>query len=600
MHRPNEEELEQLSKVEHAKHNGRNLRGTIATTLADEQASHFGDDDIQLLKFHGVYQQDDRDERIARKKAGQDKAWQFMTRIGTPGGQCTAEQYLDMDRLAETHANGTLRLTTRQAFQLHGILKGNLKDSLKQIHDALLKTMAACGDIPRNMMAPPACFADEAYQQAAVLAADLSRELAPATGAFHEIWIDGEKHLASDSQTLNENGDVIEREEPFYGSNYLPRKFKIAVALDVDNSTDLWANDCGLLAITEPAPTQQNPAARRTLGYNLYVGGGLGMTHNKPETFARMASPVAYVKPEHAVEAVRGVVALFRDHGNRSERRNARIKYLIDAWGVEAFRAKLAEYVPFELSLPRDVPEPKQLDHLGRHDQGDGRQFYGVWVENGRIKDVENGPAYRTAFREIVQKHRPTVRLTPMQSVLFCDLSPDQVDDVIAVLQKHNVPTVESISNARRYSMACPALPTCGLALADAERIFPAVVEVLEHELERLGLADVELTLRMTGCPNGCARPYNADIGFVGRKPGVYHVFVGGGLAGDRLADLWAADVKIDAVADSLRPLFMQYKQDRKPGENLSDFYNRYVGATERRTKITGKEEPRSVKLAVL
>lgn len=556
------------SKVEVAKAQGRALRGSIADTLADAQVPSFGEDDKQLLKFHGIYQQDDREKRHAAGAAG--KTYSMMIRLTIPGGALTADQYLKLDELADTYANGTLRITTRQSIQYHGVLKSNLKSTIAAINATLLSTLAACGDVQRNVMASPAPFADEIHRSVQDVARGLARELAPATGAYHEIWLDGEP--------VSTNGE----EEPFYGRQYLPRKFKTGVAIDFDNSIDLYTYDCGLIAITRDG---------RVVGYNLVAGGGLGMTHNKPDTFARMASVLGFVPPEHAIAAVRTVAAVFRDHGERSDRRHARLKYLLESWGIERFIQEFHAYVPWRLQPVAELPEPRQLDHLGLFAQGDGHWFYGVFVANGRVTDRE-GVRYRSAFQQIAREVRPGIRLTPMQSVLFTDLNEAQVQRVQAILREHGVAAVEDLSHARRWSMACPALPTCGLALTDAERQLPALIDDLEQEFEALGIDDSPLTIRMTGCPNGCARPYNADIGFVGRKPGVYHVFVGGGLGGDRLADLYAADVQIGAVTDTLRPLLKRFAAERFPEESLSSFYRRITGRTERRVLLTGKETP--------
>lgn len=578
------EKHDEVSKVEIAKQRGRHLRGTIDETLRDIEAAHFTEDDRQLLKFHGIYEQDDRDTRAERRKAGLDKLYSFMIRVAVPGGRATAQQYLDIDALAQRYGGGSIRLTTRQAYQLHGITKEDLPTTMRGINEALLTSLAACGDIPRNMMASPAPYADDVHRGVQRMARDLAHALAPGSGAYHQIWVEGEKVVDSDE---------LQREEPFYGDAYLPRKFKIGVAIDDDNSIDVYAYDCGLIAITEGGGSE-----RRIVGYNLTVGGGFGMTHNKPDTVARIASPIAHVAPENALESVRQVVALFRDEGERSDRRHARIKYLLERWGVERFTDELRKRCAFELGPPAPLAEPKQLDHLGRFDQGDGRQFLGVWVENGRITDRPNhddgtpGPRYASAFREIAKKLAPAMINTPMQSMILGDLEPAQVDEAIEILERHNVPLVETMSNARRYAMACPALPTCGLALTESERVSPEVVGGLESLLAELDLADVELTIRMTGCPNGCARPYNADIGIVGRKPGVYHLFVGGGLRGDRIADLFAADVKIDDIPSTLRPLLERFRVERRAGEGLSDWYRREIAAEPERRIVTGRETP--------
>lgn len=556
------------SKVEIAKAEGRALRGTIAATLTADGTPAFEEDDKQLLKFHGIYQQDDREKRHAAGATG--KTYSMMIRLTIPGGALTSDQYLALDELADKYANGTLRLTTRQSIQYHGVLKENLKSTIAEINKTLLTTLAACGDVQRNVMASPAPFHDEIHRSVQEVARGLARELAPATGAYHEIWLDGEPAVSSGE------------EEPFYGRQYLPRKFKTGVAIDFDNSIDIYTYDCGLIAITE---------GKRVVGYNLVAGGGLGMTHNKPDTFARMATVLGFVKPEHAVEAVKTVAAVFRDRGERSDRRHARLKYLLESWGIERFLDAFHERVAWKLAPAAAMPEPRQLDHLGLFEQGDGRYFYGVFVANGRVADRES-VKYRSAFRAIAREIGADIRLTPMQSILFTNLSAAEADRVRETLREHGVAAVEDLSHARRWSMACPALPTCGLALTDAERQLPSVLDELEEELETLGIDDVPLTIRMTGCPNGCARPYNADIGLVGRKPGIYHVFVGGGLGGDKLADLFAADVHASKFLETLRPLLNRFAKQRLEGEGLSAFYRRVTGRTERRVLLTGKETP--------
>ncbi len=556
------------SKVETAKRQSNQLRGTIEQTLVSD-AVCFDHDDIQALKFHGVYQQDDRDRR-----AGRDKHYMFMIRTKTPGGRMTAEQYLAMDDLARRYTwNNSLRITTRQAFQFHGIIKKELRQTIKEMNDALVSTLAACGDVERNVMASPAPIDSPAHRLNRHLADEIAAKLAPATGAYHEIWSDGEKQVRHEQPTDNE--------EPFYGEVYLPRKFKTGVALPEDNSVDVFTQDCGLVPII-----RDGQIAR----VNVLVGGGLGMTHRKADTFARLGSPLGSVAPEDAADAVKIVVSIFRDHGNRADRRHARLKYLIEEWGMEKFKAEFVDRAEFALSEWID-PGPMQLrDYLGRNEQGDGKFFYGVWVENGRVIDTPQARP-KTAFRRIAAELKPTVILTPGQSILFADMTADQIEQLQAILKEHNVRALDTIKGVRRYSMACPALPTCGLALAESERSFPSVVDEIERALADLGLEDEPITLRMTGCPNGCARPYTADIAFVGRKPEVYDVYVGGRLAGDRLAVLYAEQVKQSEIVAKLSPLFKSWAADRLPDETLGDFFDRLYTDGRPRTILTGSKE---------
>jgi sulfite reductase beta subunit-like hemoprotein len=557
------------SKVETAKRNGRHLRGTIAETLTSG-ATHFEHDDIQLLKFHGTYQQDSRDERRGRELAGAEKAYSFMVRVAIPAGAITAEQYLALEEIADRHANGTLRVTTRQGFQFHGVLKGDLKPTIAGINRDLLTTIAACGDVQRNVMGCSAPLADADHAAVREVAVALAKELRPTSNAYHEIWLEGEKQLST------------EQEEPFYGDRYLPRKFKTAVGLSVDNCVDIYSQDAGLLAIVTDGKLQ---------GFNLLVGGGLGMTHNKGDTTARLAQPLGFVPTAHGVEAVRVVAAIFRDHGNRSDRRHARLKYLIAEWGIDRFREEFQRRASFQLGPAVALPPLPFHDHLGRHRQPDGRFFYGVFIQSGRIVDTP-GHRLKTALHQIVTRFRPGIRLTGQQNLLLTDLDARSVEMLELLLRAHGVALALELSAARRFSLACPALPTCGLAVAESERAIPAILDQFETELESLGLRDAPLTIRMTGCPNGCARPYTADLAFVGRSLDLYNVYVGGGLAGDRLVDLYRADVPLEELLPAVRPLLARWAAERLDGEGLGDFYQRILGRSTPRTAVTGKEQP--------
>ncbi len=557
------------SKLEVIKRDSRHLRGGIAESLADG-TPHFAKDDAQLLKFHGTYQQDDRDLRHELRKAGQEAAWQFMIRCAIPGGVLTSEQFLAIDDLCDRYGHGALRVTTRQGLQLHGVIKKNLKATIKGINGTLITTLSACGDVERNVMGCPAPLADDAHQTIRRVTREIAAQLRPASSAYHEIWLNGEKELSTD------------QEEPFYGDQYLPRKFKTAIALVDDNCVDVYNYDLGLVAIVEKGVLE---------GFNVLVGGGLGMTHGKEDTFARLADPLGFIDKEHAVETARTVAAIFRDFGNRGDRRHARLKYVIEARGIDWLRDEFERRALFTLHPSRPVSPPRHQDHLGRHEQHDGRFFFGVFIENGRIKD--NGDCrLKTALRRIASSLKPGMALTAHQNLLFTDMTADQVDELESILVDHGVALPAQLSAARRFSMACPALPTCGLALAESERVMPDVVDAFEAELTALGLRDEPLTLRMTGCPNGCARPYTADIALVGRRPDVYHVYVGGGMGGDRMVDLFAADVPSPDIIPTLRPLLANWAKKRRPGEPLSDFYRRIYGRTEFRQLITGKESP--------
>jgi sulfite reductase (ferredoxin) len=539
--------------VELIKENSRQLRGTLAEELAKD-SDHFNDQDKQLIKFHGSYQQDDRDARQDRHREGAGKLYNFMVRCKIPGGRVTADQYLVMDDLAEKYANGTLRITTRQGFQLHGILKRNLKGTIASINHCLLSTLGACGDVERNVMAPPAPFATPIYQQLQATAAILAQHLAPRTRAYHEIWLNGE--------AVHE---VPEDPEPIYGKVYLPRKFKTGLALPEDNSIDIHAQDLGLLAIVENG---------QIVGYNVLVGGGMGMTHGNANTFPFIAKPICYVEAGQVVQAAEAVIKLFRDHGNRGDRKRARIKYVVHDWGVDKFREVLATYLPFPLVLPRPVEVKEYPLHLGWNAQGDGKFFYGISVENGRIKD-EGTLRLRTCLRTLVERLRPSIRLTPSQDIMLCDLDKSAKADIERTLVEHGILPSLKLSNVQKYSLACPAIPTCGLALSEAERVMPDLVDQMEAALAKIGLKKEKISMRMTGCPNGCARPYQSDIGVVGRSGDKYTVFVGGNLLGNRLNFVLKDLVPFNEIVPMLVPIFKDYKKNRQAGEGFGDYCQR-------------------------
>ncbi len=560
------------SKVEVAKQKSNLLRGTIDEVLNDPSIEKFDHDDMQLLKFHGTYEQDDRDLRAERRKEGLGKAYSYMIRIALPGGEITPDQYRDLDRMADEFANGSIRITTRQAIQYHGVLKGELRETMRQINAAMMTTLAACGDVCRNVMATAAPMTDDVHQQIRQTARDIAVDLRPATKAYYELWVDGERKVST------------QEDEPFYGETYLPRKYKVGVTLQGDNQIDVYSYDAGLIGVLDP----NDPS--KLIGYNVLAGGGLGMSHGRANTFAQIADKIGFVAIEDGVAAVRVVGSIYRDFGNRSDRKQARLKYLIDTMGLEKFIAEFKSRADFEVKDWHEIPDVKIQDWMGVHPRGDGKFFYGVFVENGRILDNDK-MQMRTAFLKIVNELQTPVVLTAQQSILFDNLEESQIPKLEAILKEHNIPLVSEIENVRRYSMACPAMPTCGLAVAESERAAPDMLTELGQKMSSLGLDDAKLTVRMTGCPNGCARPYTADIAFVGRRPGVYHLFVGGRLAGDRMADLYAGDVKIEQAIETLTPLLTTYAQNRNDEEGLGDFYRRVIGADETRRRVTGKEE---------
>ncbi|HEX8906724.1 MAG TPA: NADPH-dependent assimilatory sulfite reductase hemoprotein subunit, partial [Longimicrobiaceae bacterium] len=515
-----ETETGALSEVERIKQESDGLRGTLAEELA-EGTSTFSDTAKQLLKFHGSYEQEDRDLRRERKQAGLEPAWQFMVRSKIPGGALTAEQYLVHDDLADRFGNGTLRITTRQGIQLHGVIKGDLRPTIAALNDALVTTLGACGDVVRNVIACPAPLPGTPRAEALSLVKRISDRFLPATKAYHEIWVDGEKVAGGEPEPVL---------DPVYGERYLPRKFKIAFAFPDDNCTDVHTNDLGLLVIERDGTLK---------GFNLLVGGGLGRTHGKTTTYPRLADPLAFVPPDEVLEVAAAVIAVQRDFGNRTDRRHARLKYLLDERGIDWFRAEVERELGRALLPPLPVTVSGVHDHLGWHPQGDGRWFYGIFVENGRVSDTPK-LRLRSALREAAARFGVGVHLTTQQNVLLTDIPGDDRGSVERLLAEHGLVPLHQLSGTRRWSMACPALPTCGLALAESERVLPAVMDRLEAELARLGLADEAVTVRMTGCPNGCARPYTAELAFVGRSLGKYAIWLGGSAEGTRLAEPWA------------------------------------------------------------
>lgn len=561
-----------LSPVEGFKAESNYLRGAIGPELTDGN-DFFGKESIQLLKHHGTYQQDDRDHRSAARAGGgkSDKAYMFMVRTRVPGGKLTSDQMLAELDLCDELGNTTLRATTRQGLQLHGVVKENLKAVIRRINDVQLTTLAACGDVERNIMCCPAPHHhDPVHAQMQELTDRLAAHLAPRTRAYHEIWLkdlaNGEDQLVAGGSNghVHENGHAHEV-EPIYGPTYLPRKFKTAIGLPGDNCVDLYANDLGIMAICENY---------QIVGYNLLVGGSMGVTPSAKKTFPAVAKRMCFVTPDQVVDVATEIIKVQRDFGNRADRKVARLKYLIADWGVERFKAKVEEYYGRKLAPPHPDDVRGFDDHLGWHDQGDGRWFYGLNIENGRIHDVESF-RLKTAIREICRTYRPNLRITSHQSILFTDIAPENRVAVEDILRTHGVKLSHEISNARRWSMACVAWPTCGLSITEAERALPGIIDGVEVELAKLGLSSERFTIRMTGCPNGCARPYNSDVGLVGKTAGKYTVFVGGRLLGDRLNFIYKDLVPEEEVVSTLRPLFIYFKQSRHPGETFGDFCHR-------------------------
>lgn len=553
-----------LSAVEKIKSESRHLRGTIADELGNDEPV-FGKASEQLIKHHGFYQQDDRDRRGAKDAEGNPlgKAYSMMLRTKLPGGRLTATQMLDELDLCERYGNGDVRLTDRQGIQTHGILKENVKATIRAICDAKMTTLGACGDVCRNVLSCPAPFRNNSVRdEMQEMAKRISDHLLPSSKAYYELWLTdpetGKKELAGGGT----EGKVI---EPLYGDTYLPRKFKVAIALPEDNCVDVYTNDLGLLTIVEND---------QIVGYNVLVGGGMGVTPSNKKTFPAVAKPLAFVTPDNVLRVSEAIVKTQRDFGNRADRKRARMKYLIHDWGMEKFRAKVEEYYGEPLTDPRPVEVADVEDHIGWHEQGDGRWFYGLHVDNGRVIDRDDCNM-KTAIRQICEQLKPNLSITAHQSVLFTDLTPEQRDPLEAILRTNGVKLDGEISEVRRWAMACVAMPTCPLAVTESERIMPDVMAQIEADLIRLGLENEKFTVRMTGCPNGCARPYNADIGLVGKTKNKYTIFLGGTLRGDRLAFRYREIVPLDELALTLVPVFAYFMRERQDGETLGDFCHR-------------------------
>lgn len=589
---------EKKSKVEVIKERSVGLRGTIASELANTETDHVEDDTTKLLKFHGTYQQDDRDLRKILRKEGKGKAFSFMVRNRIPGGKMTAEQFLGELDIADELGNGTIRITTRQSIQLHGVVKNNLWATIHRINEIKLSTQSACGDVTRNVCCCPAPLRfDSRRDQLQEWTDRIAEHVRPKTGAYCEIWIKdpttGEKTQVAELPNMSEP-------EPIYGKLYLPRKFKIGIALPDDNCIDVYDQDLGLLAVFDGDELR---------GFNVLVGGSMGTTPSRKDCFPAIGQRMAFVEPKETLPVITAIIMVQRDYGDRGDRKQARMKYLIHKWGLAKFKAKVEEYFAQAEAIcgvaagtvNRPLPGPDatevvtHLDHLGWQEQGDGRSFLGLPIENGRVKD-DGALRLKSALRLLCSKYVPTVRLTAHQNILLCDLHPEQRGAIESILQDHGVATVEQISTVRRNAFGCPALPTCGLAVTESERILPEVISELEEELVELGLGSESFSIRMTGCPNGCARPYNCDIGLVGRSvdgksgEGKYTLFVGGNQIGTRMNEVYKDMVLQSQIVSELRPLFECFRDNRENGETLGDFLHRW--GVERLHSITATASP--------
>ena len=559
------------------KENSRQLRGTLAEGLRQAETGNIAEDDHQLIKFHGSYVQDDRDVRGERAKKKLEKAYSFMLRLRIPGGLLTPKQWIALDDIASTYANGTLRLTTRETFQYHGVIKSNLKRTMQAINAAALDTIAACGDVNRNVMTASNPYLSKSHKAAYDLGKALSEHLLPKTGAYHEIWLDGER---IEDKTRAAGKD----EEPLYGVHYLPRKFKTVIAVPPDNDVDIFAHDLGYIAIVEKG---------EIAGWNVTVGGGMGMTHGDLTTFPRTADPLGFCTPDQSIKVAEAVLTTQRDWGNRENRARARLKYTIEDRGLDAFRAEVEKRCGFKLGKAKPFKFASTGDVLGWRQGEDKNWHLTLFVENGRIKD-RGAWRLKSALRAIADAGICEFVATANQNVIMARATAKAKSKIDDILKAHNVPTAVS-SRLRANSMACVALPTCGLALAESERFLPELITALEDGLEKAGLRDDDIVIRMTGCPNGCARPYLAEIGLVGRNPGLYNLYLGAAFDGTRLSKLFAQDVNQEKIVALLEPIFAAFAKKRKAGERFGDFCIRdgYVKAT-----TAGNQFHTDVKLA--
>jgi len=553
---------QKLAANEYIKTSSNYLRGTIKEGLADLSTGSMSEDDQQLLKFHGTYQQDDRDLRPNRRKHKLDKAYSFMIRIRVPGGVATPQQWLETDRMATQFANGTIKLTTRQAFQFHGIIKSNLKRTIAEINQAAMDTIAACGDVNRNVMCNPNPYLSEVHAEVLKVSQQISDHLTPATRAYHEIWLDGEKVESTEEDF-----------EPIYGKTYLPRKFKITIAVPPSNDVDIYANCLSFIAIVEQG---------KLVGFNVAVGGGMGMTHGAEDTYPRLADVIGFCTVAQVSDVSEKVVMVQRDFGCRTERKHARMKYTVDDYGPDWILAKLNEYLGYELGPVRDFKFEDNGDRYGWVEGVNGKFNLTLFIQGGRVLDTPSYPM-RTGLREIAKIHDGDFRLTANQNLMIANVSAEKRPEIEKFLEQYGIKDSHLKSALRLNSLACVALPTCALSLAEAERYLPDLLTELEEVIEKAGLRHDAITIRMTGCPNGCARPYISEIGFVGRSPGGYNVYLGGGFAGQRLSKLYRENFPGTEIKELLAPIISRYAKERTEGERFGDFCIRagYVAATE-------------------
>ncbi len=544
----------QATPVEHIKERSRGLRGSIEDSLADAATGALAEDDTHLVKFHGFYQQDDRDLRGERLAQKLEPAHSFMIRVRVPGGQVTPQQWLAMDALARQYATRPLRLTTRQAFELHGIIKRELKPSMAGINACLLDTLAACGDVNRNVMCSSLPELSTPHRHACEMACAIGRHLTPRTTAYQEIWLDGRKL---------EPGE--EEAEPIYGRTYLPRKFKIAVAVPPINDVDVFAHDLGFIAVSQ---------GQELLGYNVCVGGGMGMTHGEPATYPRLAELIGFCTPEQAITVAEQVVTIQRDFGDRTNRKRARLKYTIDERGLDWFRDELRARLGFSLSVTHPYEFTHRGDHIGWCQDASGLWHLTLFIPEGRIRD-DTTCQLATGLAAIARVHRGDFRLTPNQNVAIARIPPKQRPVIEALLEEHGLDTLLGVSRMRQQALACVAFPSCPLAFAEAERYLPHFSARLQAVLDEEGLSDEPISVRLSGCANGCSRPHVAEIALIGKAPGHYNLMLGGSALGDRMNQMVLENADETRILEHLQGLLRRFSRERTPGESFGDFSHR-------------------------
>ncbi|WP_227938188.1 assimilatory sulfite reductase (NADPH) hemoprotein subunit [Alkalihalobacillus deserti] len=541
------------SDVERIKEESNYLRGTLAETMLDRLSSGISDDDNRLMKFHGSYLQDDRDLRNERQKQKLEPAYQFMLRVRTPGGVSTPEQWLVMDELAQKYGNGTLKLTTRQAFQMHGILKWNMKQTIQEIHASLLDTIAACGDVNRNVMVNPNPEQSEIHSEVFKWSKQLSDDLLPRTRAYHELWLDEEK-VASTPE--------VEEIEPMYGPLYLPRKFKIGMAVPPSNDVDIYSQDLGYIAIVEKG---------KLIGFNVTIGGGMGMSHGDKETYPQLGKVIGFCKPEQVYDVAEKIITIQRDYGNRSERKNARFKYTVDRLGLDTVKDELESRLGWKLEEAKSFHFDDNGDRYGWVKGLKGKWHFTLFVQGGRIVDLDEYKLM-TGLREIAKIHKGDFRLTANQNLVIANVSTQMKKQITELIEQYGLTDGKQYSAIRRSSLACVSLPTCGLAMAEAERYLPVLIDKIDELMDENGLSDKEITIRMTGCPNSCARPTLGEIGFIGKAPGKYNMYLGAAFDGSRLSKMYLENIGEKEILNELQVLLSRYAKEREDGEHFGDF----------------------------